>query len=284
MVHASTRVLDNVAPSSRRGPLPPPRLPVPTPEDDAFMRALADDTDDTEESPWLMVGELQAWSTSSFAYALRIYAGNTGRPWYVASMLPIVYPWPLPVHLRTFEPDAEDAAAAEGRKLAPDTMVAFDVDEAEARTSFSLVREGRFPPFVLEVVSPTSKERDEVDKRRAYDLLGAEEYAVFTPQRGRPSTLTGWRRGESGRFEAWAADEQGALWSTVLELFLVVRGERVMARTAEGVDLLTPEESDRERRRAEEERQRAEEGRRRAEAEVERLRAEIARLRRPDDV
>jgi len=167
--------------------------------------------------------------------------------------------------------------------LAPDTLVVPGAG-ARRRASFDMVDEGGFPPFVLEVVSPSSITRDEQEKRRSYDLLGALEYVVFTPRESQPSTLAGWRRGESGRFEPWAADAEGALWSEVLGLFIVARGERVMARTVEGVLLLTPEEEAEGRRQAEIARQNEAEGRRQAEAEVERLRAEIARLRHGDDV
>ncbi len=50
----------------------------------------------------------------------------------------------------------------------------------EDRTSYCL-EEGRFPRFILEVVSPTSVRRDRADKVRADDLLSAWEYVTFTP-------------------------------------------------------------------------------------------------------
>ncbi len=219
----------------------------------------------------MSMGDLRFWSASSFAYALAIYAQTTGRDWYVASMLPVTFPWPLPPHLRAFdaaEDDEEEQSSGSGfKKLAPDTLVAPGAG-ARRRTSFDMVAEGGFPPFVLEVVSSSSVTRDEQEKRRSYDLLGAEEYVVFMPHEGQPSILTAWGCGESGRFEPWPADAEGALWSEVLELFIVARGERVMARTVEGVLLLTPEEEA--------------DGRRQAEDEVARLRAEIEHLRRGD--
>lgn len=50
--------------------------------------------DDTEDAPWMVRGDLQFWSASSFAHSLRNYAHEQGLGWYVASMLPIEYDWP----------------------------------------------------------------------------------------------------------------------------------------------------------------------------------------------
>ena len=233
-------------------------------ENDLFMLMLEDDT---EDAPWMVMGDLQFWSASSFAHSLRSYAHEHGLGWYVASMLPIIYRWPN---------------GASKKQLAPDTFVAFV--EERPRTSFDAEAEGGFPPFVLEVVSPSSVERDELDKRLAYELVGVREYALFTPREGEDSTLAGYRRGAAGQFEPWLPDAQGRLWSEVLGLYLVVRGALVRAQTADGQVLLTPDESaaalraaEEARRRAEEARHREEEARRRAEEEAERLRRELER-------
>ena len=164
-------------------------------EDTLFMLLL---DDDTEDAPWMVMGDLQFWSASSFAHSLRGYAHQRGLGWYVASMLPILYTWP---------------PAKRKHQLAPDAFVAFVPEHA--RSSFDVAVEGSFPPFVLEVVSPSSTERDEEEKRRAYELLGAREYALFTPRVDAGSTLTGYRQGTSGAFETWRPDEQGRLWSEV---------------------------------------------------------------------
>lgn len=220
--------------------------------DDLFMLTLEDDT---EDAPWMVMGDLQFWSASSFAHSLRNYAHERGLPWYVASMLPIEYEWP---------------DAARKKVLSPDTFVAFAPEHA--RTSFDVVVEKDFPPFVLEVVSRSSTKRDEREKRKAYQLLGVREYALFTPREGAPSTLAGYRRGEAGHFERWQPDEQGRLWSAVLGLYLVVQGRLLQAQTPEGILLLTPEQAEAGRRRAEAELHRAED-------EIDRLRQELERLR-----
>jgi len=130
-----------------------------------------------------------------------------------------------------------------------------------------------FPPFVLEVVSPSSTTRDELDKRHAYHLLGAREYALFTPRDGMPSILEGYRRNAAGQFESWPLDDQGRLWSEVLGLRLVIRGALLQAETPDGRLLLTPEQ-------AEDERQRAEEALSQAEDAANRLRAELEQYKR----
>src|SRR5215210_5927883 len=193
-------------------------------ENDLFMLLLEDDT---EDAPWMVMGDLQFWSASGFAHSLRSYAHERGLGWYVAGMLPITYDWPN---------------AARKKQLSPDTFVAFV--EERARTSFDVEAEGGFPPFVLEVVSPSSTTRDEQEKRHAYELLGAREYALFTPREGADSALAGYRRGATGQFEPWPPDEQGRLWSAVLGLSLVARGALLQAQTAEGRLLLTPEQSE----------------------------------------
>jgi Uma2 family endonuclease len=220
--------------------------------DDLFMIGLEDDT---EDAPWMTMGDLQFWSASSFAHSLRAYAHEQGLGWYVASMLPILYSW---------------RDAPRKHQLSPDVFVAFVPERA--RQSFDVATEGGFPPFVLEVVSPSSTERDEEEKRHAYELLGVREYALFTPREGGRSRLEGYRRGADGRFAPWLPDEQGRLWSEALGLYLTVRGPLLQAQTREGRLLLTPQEASAALREAEE-------GRRRAEEEIERLRRELARQR-----
>jgi Uma2 family endonuclease len=220
--------------------------------DDLFMLFLEDDT---EEAPWMVMGDLQFWSASAFAHSLRIYARRQRLPWYVASMLPITYRW---------------GKRKRQQVLAPDTFVAFAPDHP--RTSFDVAVEGGFPPFVLEVVSPSSVERDREEKREAYELLGVREYALFTPRAEGGSLLQGYQRDETGLFSTWHPDEQGRLWSEVLGLYLVVRGQLLQAQTPDGRLLLTPEQEG-------DARERAEEARQRAEAEAEQLRRELDRLR-----
>jgi len=51
-------------------------------EDELFMLTMEDDT---EDAPWMVMGDLQFWSASGFAHSLRIYGHEQGLGWYVAS-------------------------------------------------------------------------------------------------------------------------------------------------------------------------------------------------------
>ena len=51
-----------------------------------FMPTLEDDT---EDSPSMVMGDLQFWSASGFAHSLRTYGHEMSFGWYVGSMLPI---------------------------------------------------------------------------------------------------------------------------------------------------------------------------------------------------
>jgi Uma2 family endonuclease len=197
--------------------------------------------DDTEDAPWMVMNSLQWGAASDFFQSLRDFAERNHRPWFVTGMTPIRYSWP---------------GSSRKRQLAPDVFVAFSPNRP--RSSFDADAEG-FPAFVLEVVSPSSAAHDEDDKRVAYEMLGAREYALYTPEVDRPSTLAGYRRNPSGEFEPWPRDEQGRLWSEVLGLYLVSQGTTLRLATSQGQLLPTLRES---------------------EAENERLRGEIARLER----
>jgi hypothetical protein len=211
----------------------------------------------------MTMGDLQFWSASSLAHSLRAYAHQHELGWYVASMLPILYRLPtLPRPLSASQSPSRRSQPSR-KQLSPDLFVAFVPEHP--RQSFDSEHEGGFPPFVVEVVSPSSTERDEEEKLRAYDVLGVREYALFTPRDGADSQLVGYRRGQSGAFEMWLPDAEGRLWSDVLRLFLVVRGPLLQAQTADGRLLLTPEQSGAALRDSE--------------VENERLREELARLR-----
>jgi Uma2 family endonuclease len=205
--------------------------------------------DDTEDAPWMVMGSLQFAASSDLFQSLRDYAARNRLPWFVAGMHPIRFTWP-----------------PERRKhqLAPDVFVAFAPDHP--RSSFDLAVERHVPPFVLEVVSPSSVERDEGDKRWAYEFLGVREYALFTPSADQPSRLTGYRLNATGTFDPWPTDAAGRLWSEVLGLYLVVQGTTIRAATPDGALLPTLTE--------------AVEAREQAVVENERLRRELERLRR----
>jgi Uma2 family endonuclease len=230
----------SAVPTQRRRP---PRI-----ADADAARFLLTLEDDTEDAPWMVMGDLQFWSASSVAHILRNYAHEEQLPWYVASMLPI---------------RSRLRGARRVLRLAPDVFVAFVAERP--RSSFEVAAEGGFPPFVLEVVSPSSSERDRETKRKAYEALGAQEYALFTPRAEGSLPLEGYRRGATGLFERWLPDADGRLRSEVLGLYLLGCGRLLRLQTPDGHLLPTFEEAEAARRRAEE--------------EVERLRSELERYR-----
>ena len=198
--------------------------------------------DDTEDAPWMVMGSLQWDATAEFYQSLRYYAESQHRSWFVAGMTPILYRWP---------------GVPRRRQLAPDVFVAFVSDRP--RTSFDLDVERDFPPFVLEVVSPSSADRDQFEKRLAYERLGVREYVLFTPREEQASALEGYRRNAAGTFEPWRPDAEGRLRSEVLGLYLLARGTTIRAATPDSVLLPTLRE---------------------AEAEIARLRQENEQLKR----
>ncbi|MGH2409708.1 MAG: Uma2 family endonuclease, partial [Chloroflexota bacterium] len=125
-------------------------------------------------------------------------------------------------------------------KVAPDLFVALASNHL--RESFDARREGGFPPFVLEVVSPDSRLRDLVEKPKAYDLCGAAEYAIFDPYTDGPGQLTGYQRDARGTWGTWAAGPDGELRSKVLGLTLVVDGPLLRFADATGKRLPIGEE------------------------------------------
>lgn len=221
----------------------------PLTEEESNLLFMVTLEDDTEDAPWMVMGSLQYAAASDFYQSVRAYAERERRPWFVAGMMPILFLWP---------------GTSRKRQLAPDVFVAFAPDRH--RPSFDVEIEGDMPPFILEVVSPSSSERDQGDKRYAYEMLGVREYALFTPKADRPSEVEGYRRDEAGRFEPWPKDEQGRLWSEVLGLYLVPVGTTIRAATPD--EQLLPTLSE------------AIQASRQAEAENERLRREVERLRR----
>src|SRR5215831_7399379 len=96
-------------------------------DDVLFWLSLADDT---EDAPWMVMGDLQFRSASTLFHSLSNYAREQRLPWYVASMLPIQYGKLPSCRKQTF---------------APDLIVALVPDHP--RTSFDVNSEGGFPPF-----------------------------------------------------------------------------------------------------------------------------------------
>ncbi len=163
--------------------------------------------------------------------------------------------------------------------IAPDVYVVLDHDLGN-RGVYKFWEEGKPPDFALDVISPSSKIRNEVQKRTLYARLGIGEYFLFQPDpQKRWPRLAGYRLwGQS--YEEVPADPDGAVHSTALGVSLRVEGANLRLRSlASGRDYAWIEENPRifeaieARTRAAEARTRAIEARTRA-AEARRRDAE----------
>ena len=72
----------------------------------------------------------------------------------------------------------------------PDLYVAFGVAKRQ-RLSYVVWEEGKPPDFVLEIVSPSSKRRDRVEKPVLYAKMGVPEFFLYDPERKRAPVLSG---------------------------------------------------------------------------------------------
>ena len=66
--------------------------------------------------------------------------------------------------------------------LQPDVLVVFGVERGRERSSYKVWEEGKAPDFVLEVASPSTADRDALDKARKYASIGVLEYWRLDPQ------------------------------------------------------------------------------------------------------
>ena len=183
-----------------------------------------------------------------------------------------------------------------GATVAPDVMVVLEVDGSHRR-SYKLWEEGRVPDFVLEVLSSSTQENDEGEKRKTYAQLGVREYFRYAPVSRRMAGMGGRRlAGEvlrEGRWEALPRLGEERLRSEVLGLELRVRERRTEGDFRElrfrdpdtGEDLPTHAEERQGRIRAErahEESERARENERQGRTRAEHARREAERGRREE--
>jgi Uma2 family endonuclease len=78
-------------------------------------------------------------------------------------------------------------------RVAPDVMVIFDVQPG-GRDNYKTWEEGQAPAVIFEMTSPSTKSKDDVEKKNLYESLGVTEYWQFDP-RGEwiPEKLRGYR-------------------------------------------------------------------------------------------
>ncbi len=127
--------------------------------------------------------------------------------------------------------------------IAPDVFVVLDHD-AGMRPVYKIWEEGKPPDFALEVVSPSSRIRNEQEKRDLYARLGIGEYFLFQPDsRKRGRRLVGYRL-RRGIYAEVPADRVGALRSQALGVSMRVEGTNLRLRSlATGQDYAWIEEN-----------------------------------------
>lgn len=163
----------------------------------------------------------------------------------------------------------------------PDVFIVKDVDGTRPRDAWIVWDEnGHYPNVIIELSSPSTIAVDLKDKKFLYErIFRTPEYFCYDPA---SDTLWGWRLAGNS-YVPIPADQEGALWSEQLELWLgrwqgeYLRSDAVWLRlwTPDGDLVLTLAEA--EAQRAEVEAQRAEAEAQRAEAEAQRAAAEAQR-------
>ena len=167
----------------------------------ADRRFLQTFQSDEEDAPWMAVTDWHLLALIATLLPLRWFAALARPEWYISAKIAVYFP-------------------AEGGKkkfVVPDTFVALAPNHP--RTSFDIEAEGGFPPFVLEIVSEESQTRDtgiERGKVALDGILGAQEYAIFDPERRIAPQLQGYHRTDAGDWEPWPVGERGELVSRVL--------------------------------------------------------------------
>ena len=68
----------------------------------------------------------------------------------------------------------------ENTSIAPDVFVVFGIDKRQ-RSSYLVWEEGKGPDFVLEILSPGTKNNDLEKKPETYAALGVKEYFIYDP-------------------------------------------------------------------------------------------------------
>lgn len=100
----------------------------------------------------------------------------------------------------------------------PDFFVVKDVDGSFARDSWVVWEEdGRYPDLIIELLSPSTAETDKTTKKRLYEqVFRTTEYYCYDPS---TQEFLGWHL-QNNRYEPLIADENGRLWSAVLQAWI----------------------------------------------------------------
>jgi len=169
-------------------------------------------------------------------------------------------------------------------RTAPDVMVVLGRPKGHRPSYKQWEEDGVAPQVVFEVLSPSNRPSDLIEKYLFYRQYGVQEYYLYDPDRG---VLDGWTRKEGDlkpveQMEGWVSPLLGVRFTLEGDALVLYRpdGERFipyveLRRRMEQAQREAEQErlrAEQAQREAEQERQRAEQAQR--EAEQERLRAE----------
>jgi colicin import membrane protein len=123
------------------------------------------------------------------------------------------------------------------RNMAPDIALVFNVnDPGRSRDSFNVPEEKTAPSFVLEIVSPKSRENDVEKKFRLYHAVGVPEYLIVDQERrDGPRRLIHYRRGPE-RFEEVPVSPDNCVLIEPVRLRLCLRENRIACFDADTGD------------------------------------------------
>jgi Uma2 family endonuclease len=158
----------------------------------------------------------------------------------------------------------------------PDFFVVLDTERKERKSWVVWEEDGKYPNFILEVLSDSTSQIDRGLKKQIYqDIFRTPDYFWFHPY---TLELKGFKR-TYREYEEIQPNSQGWLWSEELQLFLGVLNEQLRFFTPDGNLVLTPpEEATLQIQQIEIERQKAEAERQKAEAAEAQVIAERQRV------
>ena len=150
----------------------------------------------------------------------------------------------------------------------PDLFVVLDTERKERKSWVVWAEDGKYPNFILEVLSDSTAKTDRGLKKQLYqDIFRTPDYFWFDPY---TLEFTGFQLNYR-RYQEIIPNEQGWLWSNELQLYLGILNEQLRFFTPDGDLVPTPEEAEAVSNQRTQQAQ--------AEAQTERQRAETERQR-----
>lgn len=130
----------------------------------------------------------------------------------------------------------------------PDFFVVLDSDRTPRKSWVVWDEEGKYPNFILEIISNTTAQIDKGLKKEIYqDIFRTPEYFWFDPD---SLELAGFVI-NGGKYQAISPNDQGWLWSQQLELYLGIHEQKLRFFTRDNQLVLSPAEiADLEQKRA----------------------------------